>query len=52
MNIMTKQDSGNQKNKLQRLVKLLKFVMTIDDLEIIKSTIESAIELLEEEIHK
>ncbi len=41
------------KNKrLKRIHDLLKFVLTLDDEEIIKSTIESVIELLEEEINK
>jgi len=43
-------DDRNQ--KLISVVELLKFVMTLDDEEIIKSTIESIIELLEEEINK
>lgn len=49
---MAKQDTGNQIHKLQRIIKLLKFINTIDDPEIVKSTIESIIELLEEEINK
>jgi len=40
------------KHKLQQIVELLKFVMSLDDEEIIKSTMESVIELLEEEIGK
>lgn len=43
---------GNDKQKLIQVVELLKFVQTLDDEEIIKSTIESVIELLEEEIGK
>ncbi len=35
--------------KLHRAIKLLKFVVSTDDLEVIKSTIESVIELLEED---
>lgn len=50
--VMTKQDTGNQKYKLQRIIELLRFVITLDDPEIVKSTIESVIELLEEEINK
>lgn len=44
--------SKNQelKNKLQKIIDLLKFILTLDDDEIIKSTIESIIEVLEEEI--
>lgn len=52
VNAMTKQDVGNQKYKLQRIVELLRFVLTLDDEEIVKSTLESVIELLEEEINK
>jgi len=40
------------KQKLGQAVGLLKFVLTLDDEEITKSTIESVIELLEEEINK
>jgi hypothetical protein len=45
-----KNDAG--KEKLQQIAELLKFVLTLDDEEIIKSTVESVIELLEEEISK
>jgi len=46
-------EKENQKHKFQRIVELLKFVLTLDDdEEIIKSSIESVIELLEEEINK
>ena len=38
------------RNKLKQVVDLLKFVLTLDDEEIVKSTIESVIEVLEEEI--
>lgn len=41
------------KEKLQQVVDLLKFVLTIrDDEEITRSTVESVIETLEEEISK
>lgn len=40
------------KQKLQQAVGLLKLILTLDDEEITKSTIESVIELLEEEINK
>lgn len=43
---------GEAKQKLRQIVALLKFVQTLDDEEIIKSTIESIVELLEEEIDK
>ena len=38
--------------KLRQITDLLKFILTLDDEEIIKSTISSVIELLEEEINK
>lgn len=47
-----KSDKENKNQKLQQVVGLLKFVLTLDDDEIVKSTIESVIELLEEEISK
>lgn len=43
---------NDSKVKLQQAVGLLNFVKNLDDEEIIKSTIESVIELLEEEINK
>ena len=51
---MSKKSNGKttDKQKLQQIVDLLKFIQTIDDEEIIKSTVESVIELLEEEINK
>lgn len=47
-----KSDKENRNAKLQQIVELLKFVLPLDDEEIVKSTIESVIELLEEEISK
>lgn len=48
-----KNDKENRNAQLQQVVELLKFVLTLDDdEEIVKSTIESVIELLEEEISK
>jgi len=48
-----KPKSNNEKNKkLKQVAEILKFVLTVDDEEIFKSTIESIIELLEEEISK
>jgi cobalamin biosynthesis protein CobD/CbiB len=47
-----KNDKDNRRQKLQQIVELLKFVLTLDDEEIVKSTIESVVELLEEEIGK
>lgn len=52
VNTMSKNSKNNQKQKLQQIVDLLKFVLPLDDKEIINSTIESIIELLEEEINK
>jgi len=46
-------DTKYDKNReLRRIVEMLKFIMTIDDEEIVKSTIESIIEMLEEQISK
>jgi hypothetical protein len=51
--IMSKRtNQPSDKQKLQQALELLKFVLTLDDEEITKSTIESVIELLEEEINK
>lgn len=54
VNAMTKKSKGEdpRKQKLKQVLELLKFVQTLDDEEIMKSTIESVIELLEEEISK
>jgi hypothetical protein len=51
---MTKNLKSNiaLKNKLEQMASLLKFVLTLDDEEIITSTIESVIEMLQEEIDK
>jgi len=43
--------ANRSKEKLKQIMDLLKFVITLDDEEIIKSTIESIIEILEEEIN-
>lgn len=45
-------NQDGQKRKLQQVVDLLKFALTLDDEEIVKSTVESVVELLEEEISK
>lgn len=45
-------NNENTNEKLKLTVELLKFILTLDDDEIKKSTIESIIELLEEEIDK
>ena len=42
----------DRNQKLQKIVELLKFILELDDAEITKSTIESVIESLEEEINK
>jgi hypothetical protein len=42
----------NDKHKLEHVVELLKFALSLDDEEIMKSTVESVIEILEEEISK
>jgi hypothetical protein len=44
--------NDDRKQKLIQIVELLKFSLTLDDEEIMKSTIESIIEILEEEIDK
>lgn len=51
---MSKKSNNNQgdKQKLHTIMELLKFALTLDDEEIMKSTIESVVELLEEEIDK
>ncbi len=47
-----KSEDDSKTKKLKQVAELLKFVLTLDDEEIVKSTIESIIELLEEEIGK
>lgn len=42
----------NDKHKLQHIVELLKFALSLNDDEIMRSTVESVIEILEEEIGK
>jgi hypothetical protein len=49
---MPKNKSSDTKQKLQQALDLLKFVLTLDDEEITKSTIEAVIEILSEEISK
>lgn len=47
--VINKMDNQSVKvQKIQQIIKLLKFILTIDDLEIMKSTIESIIEMLSE----
>ena len=45
-------DEQVSRERLKKVVELLKFVLTLDDEEIVKSTVESVIELLEEENSK
>jgi len=42
--------TNSRKQRLHQLVELLKFILTIDDEEVIRSCLESVIESLEEEI--
>ena len=51
-NTMAKQGGDKNNEKLEHVIELLKFVLSLDDEEIIKSTVESVIEILEEEITK
>lgn len=48
--IMTNKNNNDHKDKLRHIAELLKFALSLGDEEILKSTVESAIELLEEEI--
>lgn len=52
VNTMSNKKDNNDKSKLENVVELLKFALSLDDEEIMKSTIESVIEILEEEISK
>jgi len=47
-----KKKTDDTKQKLGQAVGLLKFVLSTEDQELIKVTIESVIEILEEEISK
>jgi hypothetical protein len=47
-----KSNNDERNSKLKQAAEVLKFVLTVDDEEIVKSTIESVIELLQEEITK
>ena len=49
---MAKQCGDDKNEKLEHVIELLRFVLSLDDEEIIKSTVESVIEILEEEIAK
>jgi len=52
VNVMSNKKDNTDKSKLENVVELLKFALSLDDEEIMKSTIESVIEILEEEIGK
>ena len=52
VNVMSNKKDNTGKSKLEQVVELLKFALSLDDEEIMKSTIESVIEILEEEIGK
>lgn len=45
-------DKHSRNQRLQQLVDLLKFVISLDDREIVNSAIESVIDSLEDEINK
>lgn len=49
--IIVKMEKKNKKHNLKKVQELLKFILTVDDEEIVRSTIESVIEILEEEIN-
>jgi len=52
-NMTKKSDKqGIDKYKLEQIVQLLKFALSLEDHEIIKSTVESVVEILDEEISK
>lgn len=36
--------------KIKQIIELLRFILTVDDREILESSIESVVEMLEEEI--
>lgn len=52
LNMPKKSSDTECRQKLKQIVGLLKFIKSIDDEEIVKSTIESIIEILEEELDK
>jgi hypothetical protein len=52
-NVMKNKKGGDgNHHKLEQVIELLKFALSLNDEEIIKSTVESVIEILEEEIGK
>jgi hypothetical protein len=46
-----KSTSSNKNAKIKKIIKILEFLLTIDDMEIVKSSMESIIEMLKEEIN-
>lgn len=47
---MPKSPKSTKNPKLKKIIKILRFLLTIEDMEVIKSSVESIIEQLEEEI--
>lgn len=46
MNIMSKETDKNK--KIKQIVKILEFVLTVDDKDLMRSSIETIIEMLKE----
>jgi hypothetical protein len=42
----------NQHNKLQQAIAILRFLLSVEDREVLHASIESVIELLEQEAHE
>lgn len=51
-NMKHKSGGEGKQHKIEQVIELLKFALSLDDEEIMKSTVESVIEILEEEISK
>jgi len=51
-NMKHKNSGEGNRHKIEQVIELLKFALSLDDEEIMKSTVESVIEILEEEISK
>jgi len=49
-NNMANSDKDSRDAKIKQVIEILRFILTIDDQEIIASSIESVIEQLEEEV--
>ncbi|HEY5267981.1 MAG TPA: hypothetical protein VII94_02510 [Candidatus Saccharimonadales bacterium] len=49
---MIKKGADSDNHKIEQVIDLLKFALSLEDEEIIKSTVESVIEMLQEEISK